>query len=115
MLQLLSQILNRVSSQTSSFHLVLLLDIPDLEAVDHFPILTAVIGILLMLLKDELEEDAVSGKRDVPKVTERLLSETSFQISSLHFGLGNVKSKEPSSKKFKTFSLSNCKYIILFK
>lgn len=56
--QLLCQILNRVSSQTSSFQHVVLLDIPDLEAVDHFPILAAVVGILLALLKDDMTETA---------------------------------------------------------
>ena len=53
-MQLLCQILNRTSMQTSSFQHVVLLDIPDLQTVDHFPILTAVIGILVALLKEDM-------------------------------------------------------------
>lgn len=52
--QLLCQVLNRMSSQTSCFQHVVLLEIPDLESVDHFPILAAVIGILLALLEREM-------------------------------------------------------------
>lgn len=33
----------------------MLLEIPDLEGVDHFPILAAVVGILLALFKDDLK------------------------------------------------------------
>lgn len=43
-----------MSSQTSCFQQVVLLEIPDLELIDHFPILTAVIGILLALLKEDM-------------------------------------------------------------
>lgn len=41
--------------QTSSFQHLVLLDIPDLQTVDHFPILTAVIGIIIALLKDDMQ------------------------------------------------------------
>lgn len=54
--QLLCNILNRVSSQTSSFQHVVLMAIPDLDKVDHFPILAVVIGILLALLEDEIND-----------------------------------------------------------
>lgn len=53
-LQLLCQVLNRMSSQTSCFQHVVLLEIPDLESVDHFPILAAVAGILLVLLNEDM-------------------------------------------------------------
>lgn len=43
-----------MSSQSSSFQHVVLLEIPDLESVHHFPILAAVVGILLALLKEEI-------------------------------------------------------------
>jgi Kip1 ubiquitination-promoting complex protein 1 len=33
-----------------------MLNIPDLESVDHFPILTAVVGILLALLHDDMQK-----------------------------------------------------------
>jgi Kip1 ubiquitination-promoting complex protein 1 len=52
----LCQVLNRVSSQTSCFQHVITLDIPELESVDHFPILTAVVGVLLALLLDDMQE-----------------------------------------------------------
>lgn len=47
-----------MSSQTSCFQHVVLLEIPDLESVDHFPILAAVIGILLALLEKEMKDFA---------------------------------------------------------
>jgi hypothetical protein len=53
-LQVLCQVLNRVSSQTSCFQHVITLDIPELKSVDHFPILTAVMGVLLALLLDDM-------------------------------------------------------------
>jgi Kip1 ubiquitination-promoting complex protein 1 len=40
--------------QNSSFQHVVLLDIPDLPSVDHFPILTAVIGIIIALLREDI-------------------------------------------------------------
>lgn len=52
--QLICQILNRVSSKNSCFQHVVMLNISDLEAIDHFPILAAVIGILLTLLKHDI-------------------------------------------------------------
>jgi Kip1 ubiquitination-promoting complex protein 1 len=33
-----------------------MLDIPDLETVNHFPILAAVVGILLAVLHDEIQK-----------------------------------------------------------
>lgn len=36
----------------------MLLEIPDLESIDHFPILAAVIGILLALLEKEMKDFA---------------------------------------------------------
>lgn len=56
--QLLCQVLNRMSSQTNCFQHVMLLEIPDLESIDHFPILAAVIGILLALLEKEMKDFA---------------------------------------------------------
>lgn len=55
-LQLLCQVLNRVSSQAGCFQHVVMLDIPDLETVDHFPILAAVVGILLAVLHEEIQK-----------------------------------------------------------
>lgn len=100
--QLLCQILNRVSSQSGCFQHVVLLDIPDLETVDHFPILAAVIGILLVLLKEEISTFK-TGHREMPKVTKALLTEPSFQIGSLYFVLGELKPKHHKLKNIKPF------------
>ncbi|XP_043268738.1 E3 ubiquitin-protein ligase RNF123-like isoform X2 [Venturia canescens] len=107
--QLLCQILNRVSSQTSSFQHVVLLDIPDLETVDHFPILAAVIGILLALLQQEITSKHAHEAKEAPRTTGTLLMEPSFQMSSLYFVLGEGTTKKPALKNIKTFSLLNYK------
>ncbi|XP_008211688.1 E3 ubiquitin-protein ligase RNF123 isoform X2 [Nasonia vitripennis] len=102
--QLLCQILNRTSMQTSSFQHVVLLDIPDLQTVDHFPILTAVVGILLALLKEDM---LISESDQVPKVTKAIITEPSFQMTSLYFVLGDVKNTK--IKNLKPFSFLNYK------
>lgn len=48
---------------------------------------------------------------EVPKITRSLLTEPSFQISSLYFVLGDTKLKNTNTKNVKSFSLSNCKYV----
>lgn len=123
--QLLCQILNRTSMQTSSFQHVVLLDIPDLQTVDHFPILTAVIGIVIALLREDmllpgkLKETPLFIEKllnsrcfflesgEIPEVTKAIISEPSFQINSLYFVLGNVKNTK--IKNVKPFSFLNCK------
>ncbi|KAL6259247.1 hypothetical protein P5V15_009166 [Pogonomyrmex californicus] len=104
--QLLCQVLNRMSSQTSCFQHVVLLEIPDLESVDHFPILAAVIGILLALLEKEMNV-TTKPTNEVPRITRSLLTEPSFQISSLYFVLGDTKLKNTKTKNVKPFSLLN--------
>ncbi|GLH11947.1 E3 ubiquitin-protein ligase [Gryllus bimaculatus] len=102
--QLLCQVLNRVSSQAGCFQHVVTLEIPDLETVDHFPILAAVVGILLALLNKELKETNV--KEDpIPKVSLALLLEPSFQLESLNFVLGNFH--KDSKLRNKIFSFRN--------
>lgn len=105
--QLLCQVLNRMSSQTSCFQHVVLLEIPDLESVDHFPILAAVIGILLALIEKEMKDFAAKPTIEVPRITRSLLTEPSFQISSLYFVLGDTKLKNTKTKNVKPFSLLN--------
>ncbi|KAG7203161.1 hypothetical protein KM043_010277 [Ampulex compressa] len=107
--ELLCQVLNRMSSQTSCFQHVVLLEIPDLESVDHFPILAAVIGILLALLETDMSIFTLEAAVDVPKVTKTLLMEPSFQISSLYFVIGDSTSKSTKAKNVKPFSLLNYK------
>lgn len=47
-----------MSSQANCFQHVVQLDIPDLDPVDHFPMLAAVIGVLLALLEKEMKDFA---------------------------------------------------------
>ncbi|XP_075216165.1 E3 ubiquitin-protein ligase RNF123-like isoform X2 [Lycorma delicatula] len=112
--QLLCQILNRISSLTGCFQYVVTLDIPDLEAVDHFPILSAVTGILVGLLTVEMnvrhsitvgeENEAVSGLQSISAigiVSRALLIEPSFQLSSLLFLIDDQAKKENDSTQRK--------------
>ncbi|XP_078046669.1 E3 ubiquitin-protein ligase RNF123 isoform X2 [Augochlora pura] len=101
--QLLCQMLNRITSQSNCFQQIVLLKIPGLDTVDHFPILAAVTGVLLALLKDDMTNYKSKGIKEVPKVTRTLLTEPSFQLSSLHFLLGNTNS-ESNNEKLKPFS-----------
>ncbi|XP_051159661.1 E3 ubiquitin-protein ligase RNF123-like isoform X2 [Leptopilina boulardi] len=105
--QLLCNILNRVSSQTSSFQHVVLMAIPDLDKVDHFPILAVVIGILLALLEEEIND--VSKNGEMSRITKTLLLEPSFQMSSLSYVLGESKTKNQKSKNVKPFSFADYK------
>ncbi|XP_018407153.1 PREDICTED: E3 ubiquitin-protein ligase RNF123-like [Cyphomyrmex costatus] len=112
--QLLCQVLNRMSSQTNCFQHVMLLEIPDLESVDHFPILAAVIGILLALLEKDMKDFGAKSTLEIPRITRSLLTEPSFQISSLHFVLSDTKLKNTKTKNIKPFSLLNCKYFVSY-
>lgn len=55
LIQLLCQVLNRASSQDGCFHHITTLEMPGLENVEHLPILTATCGILLGILKEDME------------------------------------------------------------
>ncbi|XP_068976365.1 E3 ubiquitin-protein ligase RNF123-like [Bombus flavifrons] len=107
--QLLCQILNRISSQTSCFQHVVLLEIPDLESVDHYPILAAVTGILLALLNDDIINSKSKPIAEVPRITQTLLIEPSFQMSTLYFLLGDLKVEDKQGRNIKRFSFSNYK------
>lgn len=54
------QILSRVTSKSNMFETVVSISIPGLETVDHFPILTAVAGILVQLLCNGPDSRSVS-------------------------------------------------------
>ncbi|KAK3927051.1 E3 ubiquitin-protein ligase RNF123 [Frankliniella fusca] len=83
--QLICQVLSRASSQDGCFHHIITLEIPGLENVNHLPILTAVCGILLAVLKEDLEGYSDNPVTEVPRVTKTLLVEPSFQLSSFTF------------------------------
>ncbi|KAK7063245.1 hypothetical protein SK128_006713, partial [Halocaridina rubra] len=51
--QLLCQVLHRVSGHTGCFGHVVALEIPGLETIHHYPIMTAVAGILVTLVKPD--------------------------------------------------------------
>lgn len=88
--QLISQVLSRVTVPAGCFQHVVDLCLPDLGTVTHFAIVTAVIGIILALLKDELnsiEENIMN----VPRIAKMLLTDPSFQIACLEFTVGDVK------------------------
>ncbi|XP_015186457.1 PREDICTED: E3 ubiquitin-protein ligase RNF123-like isoform X2 [Polistes dominula] len=91
--QLLCQILNRMSSKNDIFQKVLSLNIPHLALLDHFPLLTAVIGILLLILKNDMSCYMQNPQMKVSRVTDFLLKEPSFELSSLYFVLGEVNPK----------------------
>ncbi|KAH6921421.1 hypothetical protein HPB50_000027 [Hyalomma asiaticum] len=101
--QVLSHILNRVTSRCGCFDLVVGMDVAGLEGIDHFPIVAAVTGILVALL---LKGSARPyGRKEVPcgvwvggpalssassreTALSGLLAEPCFQLSSLEFLLG---------------------------
>lgn len=87
--QLVIQVLSRVTVPPSCFQFVIDLCLPDLISVTHFAILTAALGILLGLMKDELEFESLSK---LPKVSRHILTDSSFQIACLEFALGEIKS-----------------------
>ncbi|CAD1477141.1 unnamed protein product, partial [Heterotrigona itama] len=106
--QLLCQVLNRISSYTSCFLHVILLEIPDLDSVDHFPILAAVTGVLLALLNEDIINYKLKTATEVPKITQTLLLESNFQMSTLYFILGNLKDEEKHEKL--RFSFLDCNF-----
>lgn len=87
--QLLSQVLSRVTIPPGCFQFVIDLCLPELASVTHFAIVSATIGILLALLKDDLNDD--DGFINMPKVVKILLTDLSFQIGCLEFTVGEVK------------------------
>lgn len=55
----------------------------------HFSIITAALGILLALLSDELKPDDQTIR--VPPIAKIVLNDESFQIASLEFALGTIR------------------------
>ncbi|KAK8379354.1 hypothetical protein O3P69_019330 [Scylla paramamosain] len=83
--QLLCQVLNRVSGWSGCFGHVVSLEIPGLETIHHYPILTAVTGILVTLIRHDLVQASSKGQ----VATRTLLNEPSFQLSSIYQLLGD--------------------------
>ncbi|XP_058453045.1 E3 ubiquitin-protein ligase RNF123 isoform X2 [Malaya genurostris] len=96
--QLAIQVLSRVTVPPGCFQHVMDLCLPDLSNVTHFAIISAAIGIILALMKNELNSDGCSDSNNdditvtkVPRVSKHLLTDTSFHITSLEFALGEIK------------------------
>lgn len=87
--QLISQVLSRVTVPPGCFQYVIDMCLPELSSVTHFAIISAAIGILLALLKDEINND--EGFINMPKVAKILLTDPSFQIACLEYTVGDVK------------------------
>lgn len=87
--QIINQLLSRVTVPPGSFQYVIDLCLPDLSAVTHFAIITAALGILLALLSDELMPDDETIR--VPPISKIVLTDECFQIASLEFALGTVR------------------------
>lgn len=60
--QLISQVLSRVTVPPGCFQFVVDMCTADLNAVTHFPIITAALGILLALMRPELESEKNPSK-----------------------------------------------------
>lgn len=83
---LLNQILNRITTTTGCFEFVTELDIPGLEPITHFPMLSAVIGVLVALTLKGPQES-----RDT--AVQAFVSDASFVASNLIY-LKNKKNNE---------------------
>lgn len=100
--QLLCQVLNRVTSRSGCFELVVSMDIPGLETVNHFPILVAVAGILLSLV-----DNGPPASRE--RAIKTLLAEPSFQPASLDFLLQPEQDEAgPSSQSSSHRTCADC-------
>lgn len=88
--QLISQVLSRVTIPPGCFQYVVDMCLPELSSVSHFSIISAAIGILLALLKSEINNDD-EGYINMPKVAKILLTDPSFQIACLEYTIGDVK------------------------
>lgn len=95
--QIINQLLSRVTVPPGSFQYVIDLCLPDLSAVTHFAIITAALGILLALLSDELTPDDETMR--LPPISKIVLTDESFQIASLEFALGTIRTPIQRSDK----------------
>ncbi|XP_064632637.1 E3 ubiquitin-protein ligase RNF123-like isoform X2 [Lineus longissimus] len=95
--QLLCQVLNRVVSQSGVFDNVVAAEMPGMESVDHFPILTSVVGIMAQLIMK-------GNPKSRECATAALLADPGFQISALEFLFGG-KSEGATQLDKKQFNL----------
>ncbi|KAH9496305.1 hypothetical protein Btru_010563 [Bulinus truncatus] len=93
LMQLLSQIMARVTMKDGAFEHIVAIPIQGLDGVTHYPILTVTVGIMAQLI-------VRCGGSSQEKATRSLLLDSGFSLDSLKFVLGD----EQSSKQTKTFS-----------
>ncbi|KAI5710851.1 hypothetical protein M8J75_011965 [Diaphorina citri] len=90
------------------FNYIINLDIkvPEILTIDHFPILSAIAGILISLLDDEINPDP--DFPSIPPVTRALLSEN-FPLQSVKFMLNETEDTDvtSSSKNKKPFTFES--------
>ncbi|EDW84144.1 uncharacterized protein Dwil_GK13978 [Drosophila willistoni] len=87
--QLISQVLSRVTVPPGCFQFVVDMCSADLNAVTHFPIITAAVGILLALMRNEITSDITPQK--VTRISRAFLTDPSFQFATLEFALGEIR------------------------
>ncbi|KAH8236558.1 hypothetical protein KR026_005614 [Drosophila bipectinata] len=87
--QLISQVLSRVTVPPGCFQFVVDMCSADLNAVTHYPIITAALGILLALMQEEMENDMTP--QIVTRVSRAFLTDPSFQFATLEFALGEIR------------------------
>ncbi|XP_017143160.1 E3 ubiquitin-protein ligase RNF123 [Drosophila miranda] len=87
--QLISQVLSRVTVPPGCFQFVVDMCSADLNAVTHYPIITAALGILLALMRSEMDMDITPQK--VTRISRAFLTDPSFQFATLEFALGEIR------------------------
>ncbi|KAB7500766.1 E3 ubiquitin-protein ligase [Armadillidium nasatum] len=95
LIQVLCQVLNRVSFSSGCFSHVVNLEIPGLETIHYFPMLTAVIGIICSLLKEDIEHG--KGKQVISPATKGFLDDPSFQMNSIYSFVGGKSALRPAA------------------
>ncbi|XP_035776187.1 E3 ubiquitin-protein ligase RNF123-like [Anopheles albimanus] len=89
--QLAIQVLSRVTVPPGCFQHVMDLCLPELGNVTHFAIISAAIGMLLALMRQELGSNSTECITKIPLISKFLLTDTSFHIASLEYAIGEVK------------------------
>ncbi|KAK7101911.1 hypothetical protein V1264_020219 [Littorina saxatilis] len=97
-MQLLSQIVMRVTVADGAFETLVTAPIPGLDSVTYFPVLSVTVGILAQLI-------VRCGGSSQEKAVRALLTDTGFLPAALDFML--ARNANPEKKKEKVFSMSN--------
>lgn len=92
-MQLLSQIVMRVTVADGAFETLVASPLPGLDGVTYFPVLTVTVGILAQLV-------VRCGGSSQEKAVRSLLTDTGFQPAALDFVLGKSPSHKHKDKAF---------------